>query len=149
MARRIVDQLFELKCKCLSMESGILDMLSLSPADYNVLEKMGKDEVISATDFAVRLDLSLSRGSRIINRMLKNGYLASIPAAEDRRRVMLSLTEKGCQAKKQIADLKTSCNQRIVEKLSKDQLDNLSLSLDDIMETLLIESEKKITGINK
>jgi len=132
----IIEQIFKLKYKCVSTEETFFEKAEISQADYHVIDKLEIDECLTATEFAVRLDVSVSRGSRIITRMLKNGYLNSSPADGDRRKLMLSLSKKGKDTKLKITSMKNECNRKIQTKLSEQQMDTLQKNLEIVMKAL-------------
>ena len=64
------------------------------------------------------MKLSPSRGSRIIDSLVRKGYLLRIVNPEDRRSSFLSLSLKGIKIKKQIEQERTNCEYTIRKNLS-------------------------------
>ncbi len=76
MASRTISELiFDLKGRCSWIEEKIFSETSLSPAEYKGIDVLSPGDRISAAEFADRMSLSRSRCSRVIEKMIKNGYL--------------------------------------------------------------------------
>ncbi len=64
------------------------------------------------------MGLSPSRGSRIIDGLVRKEYLLRTTNPEDRRSFVLSLSSKGIKIKKQIEQERNNCEYRLRKNLS-------------------------------
>jgi DNA-binding MarR family transcriptional regulator len=76
------------------------------------------------------MGLSPSRGSRIIDGLVRKKYLIRMTNSEDRRSFVLSLSSKGTKIKEQIERERNNCEKRIREKLSTEELELIKEGLE-------------------
>ena len=133
-------QLFELilaiKRKCQSRLENIQKDLGLSPAEFNGLIVMNDGQEIPGSSFAERMGLSASRGSRVLNKLVTNGYLKTRCNTRDRRTISISLTAGGKRMRSRILNRITACESRICAKLDKQQIKQVRHAL-EILEAAL------------
>lgn len=103
-ARSLWEILEGLSSLCHEQEESIRLNLKLSPSEYRALRLMRAGEVISCQDFARRLRLSPSRGSRVVDRMVERGFLVRSDCDSDRRCKSLMLTPRGLSLQKKICE---------------------------------------------
>jgi DNA-binding MarR family transcriptional regulator len=63
------------------------------------------------------MGLSASRGSRVIEKMIKKGYPRREENESDRRQALISLTDDGRALKERIDALMRSCEDKILEQI--------------------------------
>jgi DNA-binding MarR family transcriptional regulator len=108
-----------------------MDQLHLSPAQLHFFIVLPCEvKSIYCSDVALILKLSQSRSSRIIDTLVKEGFVERKNETKDRRRVLLRLTPKGRQIKKSIDGYKNKCEQYIKKNLSDEKLQFVIHSLD-------------------
>ena len=108
-----------------------MEHLSLSPAQFQFFVVLTGDvKTIQCTDVASLLKLSQSRSSRIIDTLVKDGFVERNNETKDRRRVQLRLTPKGRQTKKSIDGYKNKCEKYIKNNLSDEKLQFIIRSLE-------------------
>lgn len=76
-------------------EAGIRKKLGLSEAEYKGFFCISEEEKITCQEFAKRMDLSVSRGSRVIDRLCTKKYIERVDCEADRRCKNIWLTKKG------------------------------------------------------
>lgn len=130
----LLDLIYRLKASCIAGESRIMEETGLSLAEYNGIAAIAPRESISGNALSQKMGLSPSRASRVIDKMVKNGYLVRENDASDRRKCFISLAKKGQDIKKKIDRLKTNCEQRIRARLSDQEISTLSTSLGKIID---------------
>jgi DNA-binding MarR family transcriptional regulator len=118
MEKSIVDLIIELKKGCMEDEKQVRTICNISLAEYKGIIKIDTEESITCNALSQKMGLSPSRGSRIIDSLVRKGYLLRITNPEDRRSFFLSLSAKGTKIKKQIEQEKTNCEYRIRKNLS-------------------------------
>lgn len=103
---KLIDILGEIGEGVLAHENKIRAKLGLSEAEYNGILCIEHEEKITCKEFSKRMDLSVSRGSRVIDRLCAKKHIERVDCESDRRCKNIWLTRDG-----------TDVRQRIVEEL--------------------------------
>ncbi|MDZ7272136.1 MAG: MarR family transcriptional regulator [candidate division KSB1 bacterium] len=136
MQERLFQLIMAVSAKCWSTEEKIMDQLALSPAEFNGLLVLKEGERLPAFEFSAKMGLSPSRGSRVIDRLVKRGYVAVETAAEDRRRVEVRLTESGIHMQRRMAELMTECEDRLLKALTPAQQMQVRTALELLVQVM-------------
>ena len=123
MEKKLVDLIIELKKGCMEDEKQIRTLCNISLAEYQGIMKINITERITCNILSKKMGLSPSRGSRIIDGLVRKGYLLRTTNPEDRRSFVLSLSSKGAKIKDDIERERNNCEKRIREKLSTKEFD--------------------------
>jgi DNA-binding MarR family transcriptional regulator len=126
---KLVDILDELKKKCAANEEKIRRSLDLSEAEYNGLLCLNKDEKITCQEFSERMNLSVSRGSRVIDMLFEKGYLDRVDCSEDRRCKNVKLTKNGATISRKIDSHRQYREQKLAADYSEQKLAMLKKEL--------------------
>ncbi|MEA2087252.1 MAG: MarR family transcriptional regulator [Candidatus Caldatribacteriota bacterium] len=118
MEKKLVDLIIELKRNCMIDEEQIRTLCNVSLAEYKAVLEIETTERITCNVLSEKMGLSVSRGSRIIDSLVKKGYLLRTENPEDRRSSILSLSSKGAKIKKQIEQERNNCEYRLRKNLS-------------------------------
>lgn len=105
---------------------------NLSVREFHILEAVGALEQTKAntmTQIAARLNVSVGALTTAVNALVRKGYLRRQGSDEDRRLVLVYLTESGRQADMEHALFHREMVQSVVNYLTKEQLDALIVSL--------------------
>jgi len=119
---KMVDILADLKRECLASEEKIRKMLNLSEAEHNGLLCLNKGEKITCQEFSARMNLSVSRGSRVIDKLFKKRYIDRVDCSEDRRCKHIMLTKNGATIRRKINDHRKDCEQKLVADYSEQKI---------------------------
>ena len=130
MEKNLVDLFIELKKGCLEDEQQIRTLCHISLAEYKAVMEIDTTERITCNVLSKKMGLSPSRGSRIIDGLVRKKYLIRMPNSEDRRSFVLSLSPKGTKIKEQIEQERNNCERRIREKLSTEELELIKEGLE-------------------
>lgn len=131
--KRIVDDLFLLKQRCADRTGDLSAEAGLAPREMTAIESLSSGERVSGSELSRRMGLSPSRGSRIVERLIRKGFLVRETDPHDRRAVLLSLSGRGSEQKWKIDALKDDC-----ERLLRAKIDGAGLSVvSEGMEILL------------
>ena len=136
MENRIIDLIIELKKKCSIKEEDIQQEFNLSQAEYRGVVCIEPGEKVTCSDFSQRMDLSPSRGSRIIEKMIEKGFINYDDVPGDRRAHAVSLTGKGKIVKKKIEFKKDECEEAIRTHYSEQQVSTLKETLALLLKAL-------------
>jgi DNA-binding MarR family transcriptional regulator len=137
MADRIFDIISNLKKKCLEKEDNIQKEHYLSPAEYNGLLSLIPGETYNCNQLSKKLGLSVSRSSRVLEKLVKNGYLKEISSKEDRRVLKIKLTTKGIGTRDKINKRLDECEKDIIGKLKESELHFLENALNKLSDILV------------
>ena len=118
MEEKLIDLIIELKKGYMEDEKQIRTLCNVSLAEYQGIMKINTTERITCNILSEKMGLSISRGSRIIDSLVRKGYLLRTENPEDRRSFVLSLSSKGTEIKKQIEQERNNCEYRIRKNLS-------------------------------
>jgi len=133
---QILDLLNDLRKKCITNDDELMSSLNISLAEFNFFLTIDPNEIRSSEWLAKNLNLSLSRVSRIIDRMVINGLLIRTINPNDKRAIKLELSEKGVYTHKKIISNKVNCEKSIREKLSETEIQELKSNLERILSLL-------------
>ena len=136
MAQNFINLIFRLKSSCLSKEETIREEVDLSPAEFRAILSLKPGAEIPCSVFSRQVGLSVSRGSRVIDKLLKNGYSKSIKNKEDRRVMKIMLDTKGISVHNKIQKVLEECEHTIMKRMSKSELIQLESSLNKLSEIL-------------
>lgn len=103
---------------CEEKEAEIRDQAGLSEAQYAVLSEMPADEAIVTGELCRRVWVSPSRGGRVIDELVRLGFLRRTAGPGDRRVLLLTLSAQGKAVRRRIEQLICRCDDVFRGKLS-------------------------------
>ncbi|MEA3454863.1 MAG: MarR family transcriptional regulator [Candidatus Caldatribacteriota bacterium] len=118
MEEKLIDLIIELKKGYMEDEKQIRTLCKVSLAEYKAILEIKTKEIITCNVLSEKMGLSISRGSRIIDSLVRKRYLLRMENPEDRRSFILSLSSKGVKIKKQIEQERNNCEYRLRKNLS-------------------------------
>ena len=130
MDRRFFELILAVKRKCQGNEEQIQEELGLSQAEFNGLIVLGDEQEISGNEFAGRMALSPSRGSRVLNTLVTDGYVKTHVGPNDRRAILISLTPKGKRTKQRITTHMEACESRVCGSLDPVSVEQIRHALE-------------------
>ena len=130
MEKKLVDLIIELKKGCMEDEKQIRTLCNVSLAEYKAVLEIDTTERITCNVLSEKMGLSVSRGSRIIDNLVRKGYLLRMENPEDRRSFVLSLSSKGAKIKKQIEQERNNCEYRLRKNLSAREVELIKEGLE-------------------
>jgi DNA-binding MarR family transcriptional regulator len=109
--------------------------LDLSLTQLKALSQLkGRADELSMKDIAEGLGLSVAATSRAIDGLCKRGLVDRDEDPLDRRVKRVRLTSRGDRAMEKLAAIRVATLERLVEKLSDDQREDLVSALEPILE---------------
>ncbi len=136
MGERLFELILAVKRKCQGNEERIQDELGLSQAQFNGLIVLDEGAALAGGEFAQRMALSVSRGSRVLAALAAEGYVKAQASPGDRRAVSISLTPRGRRVRQQIFRRMEACERRICGALDEPRVGQLKSAL-QLLETVL------------
>ncbi len=120
--------------RCVGSERMIRQGLSMGHLHaLSVLERHGEMPMSGLADM---LDVSLSNTTGLVDRMEERGFIERHRVPDDRRIVMVRITERGREALAEADLLKEELLRSILLALDPPRLERLAASLDDIRDAL-------------
>ena len=135
---RIIDLVIALKHSCLIKEDSIREEFSLSPAEYRGILSINQGEAVKGIELSEKMGLSVSRGSRVIEKLTKKGYLKRTGNSNDRRCLTIALADKGLKVKNKIDKMLDQCEQEFESRIPKSEIKSFINSLDKL--TAILQS---------
>jgi DNA-binding MarR family transcriptional regulator len=113
----------------------------LSHPDWQVLTSLRLDPTHRSSPGALAADLELSSGAMTsrLDRLEKEGLVKRLPAPDDRRGIVVELTEKGREAWDTAASVQGRKEAFFASALSKDEL----LQLNALLRKLMLAFEQR------
>ena len=110
-----MDQLLELGLCLKAAQRGIeramneaLEPLGVTAAQADAIAVIGQAEPLSLKELGDLLIAEAGHPSRLVDRLVAAGYVERLAAADDRRRIVLSLTRKGRKLAAEVEDTRRS-----------------------------------------
>lgn len=100
----LIDILGEIGKGILARERKTWKKLGLTEAEFRGILCMGEGEKITCQEFSKRMDLSVSRGSRVVDRLCVKNLIQRVDCDSDRRCKNIWLTEKGNEIRRIITE---------------------------------------------
>ena len=136
MAKNFIDLIFQLKSSCQAKEEKIRQDLNLSPAEFRGILAIIPGSEIPCNILAKKMGLSISRGSRVIDKLLNNSYLKGRKNEKDHRITTVTLSQKGVSVQKKIHQILEDCEHTILKSMDRNELkalENSLIKLSDIL----------------
>jgi DNA-binding MarR family transcriptional regulator len=113
----ILDLVIEMKKKCAVIDNQLMDQLHLSQSELLFFSSLDQCTGISSPELAKNMGLSPSRISRVIEKLVVDGYLDRNIDKTDRRAITLCLTDDGKKIRAEIDKHRQECETRILQVL--------------------------------
>jgi DNA-binding MarR family transcriptional regulator len=113
-----------------------MDKLKLDLSEYQAINKIDVEHNISCNEIAKIIGLSVSRSSRVIDKMVKKQILKREASETDKRSKLVSLTEKGIKIKLEIEKNKALCEKKIAASFKENELKTLESDLTKLIDAL-------------
>ena len=107
---------------------GLMETYGITPLQYRAL-KIIKDEHPTMGDLCDLLYLSSSTVTELIDRLESNNLVRRIRSKEDRRVILLEITDEGISLLKNIREKKLEILSKALNLLSEDEKDEIKRSL--------------------
>lgn len=136
MSKPLFELIIQIRKKCLRTEEKIRTELDLTPGEFNGLLSIEPGEKILGAAFSSRMGLSPSRGSRVISRLLENGFIDLEQVPDNRRAVEASLTKSGIAMQKRLFERMGECEGRILSQLDETQAGEVREALTTLVDVM-------------
>ncbi len=121
MENSIISVVSKLSEKCNSLEQSIMQKLNLSTSEYQFLTRIKYCTSLNSNEIASAMGLSLSRVSRIVEKLVQHGYLCRTANKTDRRAITLCITKEGEQVQEEINFKKKQCEIELLQQITDEE----------------------------
>lgn len=133
---KILEAITLLKNGCILNDEKIRKKLNLSPAELNCIISLDKNEILTCNILSKKMGLSVSRGSRVINKLISRGYLQESKEKSDKRCSRINLSKSGIKVKNEIEIQMDLCEKKILKNLTKKDIENTKLYLEKLIKII-------------
>ena len=127
---------YEIKKKCAQVDQRLMDELNISQSELLFFSALNNCQVISSPELARNMGLSPSRVSRVVEKLVVDGYLDRNIDNTDRRAITLCLTGKGKIVREKIDQVKTECETRLLEVIPSEEVEQFRSIISRIIVTM-------------
>ncbi len=132
----IMGMVYEMKKKCNHVDQRLMDEFNLSQSEYLFFSSLDNCPVISSSELSKHMGLSASRVSRVVDKLVVNGYLDRNIDSSDRRAITLCLTSKGLEIKSRIAQERLKCEEQLLQVIPSHEVEKLREIIGKIIEAI-------------
>ena len=120
--------------KCIGSERLVRQGISMT--QLHVIHLLDHHGEMPMSRLAEMLDVSLSNGTGLIDRVEERGFVERIRVPSDRRMVMVRLTPAGRQMLDEIETIREQILRRVLDKLDTRQLTGVATAMADLREAV-------------
>jgi DNA-binding MarR family transcriptional regulator len=132
----IMGMVYEMKKKCTHVDQRLMEEFNLSQSEYLFFSSLDNCQVISSNELSKSMGLSASRVSRVVDKLVVNGYLDRNTDSSDRRAITLCLTSKGREIKSRIDQERLKCEEQLLRVIPSDEVEKLREIIGKIIEAI-------------
>lgn len=122
----LINEIWELEEKAIITE----EFSDLSNNDMHIIEAIGTEDGDNMSSVAKKRNITVGSLTTAVNQLVKKGYVERNRGEEDRRIVMIRLTEKGRKAYRHHEEYHQQMTEAVLEKLDEEELPVLFKTLD-------------------
>jgi len=119
----ILGLVYEMKKKCAAIDYQLMEHLHLSQSELLFFSSLDQCTGISSPELAKNMGLSPSRISRVIEKLVVDGYLDRNIDKTDRRAITLCLTEDGKKIRAEIDKSRQECEAKLLNVLPESDVE--------------------------
>lgn len=133
---KLIEIIYSLSDKSIVHRKKHLEKMFLSKAEFKGLICLDRHREMTCKEFSERMGLSISRGSRVIDKLYRKNYIRRTGSHSDRRCKMVQLSKKGKIARNHIDEEKDKCEKKLTLGIPQNRLKELKRQLLDLIEKL-------------
>lgn len=132
----ILSLVYEMKQKCAQVDQRLMDDLNISQSELLFFSALDNCQGLSSPELAKNMGLSLSRISRVVDKLVVNGYLDRNADTTDRRAITLCLTPKGKVVRSKIDEVRNECEARLLETIPSEEIEKFREIISKIVKSM-------------
>lgn len=131
-AEMLANLTFNLLARCQEKESRLAEKHNLLEAEFKCLRLMSSEENPNNKEIAEKMNLSPSRITRIMDGLIKKGYMVREIDNADRRNMILSLSKKGKNLTTRLNNAFIEIHQEILNEIDEKQHESLIIAMGNL-----------------
>ncbi len=135
MSTNMMSLIGKLTKKCNAIDKEIMESFNLTQSEYQFLTNIPDCSELNSAQIAIKMGLSLSRISRIIEKLVQKDYLIRNLNKNDRRAIKLCLSEQGIGIRNEILQRKKECETEMFKGISKEERMEFELIVNKIVKS--------------
>jgi len=135
-ASGILSLVYEMKKKCAQVDQRLMDDLNISQSELLFFSSLDNCLGLSSPELARNMGLSASRVSRVVDKLVVNGYLDRNADTTDRRAITLCLTPKGKIIRGKIDKVRNDCEARLLESIPSEEMERFRDQISQIVKNM-------------
>ncbi len=135
-AEQIAELTFNLLQNCQEKEHRLADQLNLTVSEFRTLRYFRKDTSLNIKELAMRIRLSGSRLTRILDGLEKKNLLTRSIDIHDRRSIIVSLTSSGVAIVSTLEKKFIEIHEEILKGIPLSQQDSIIKRLRQLLQSL-------------
>lgn len=135
-AEQIAELTFNLLINCQEKESRLADQLNLTVSEFRTLRYFRKEHNLSIKELTVRVRLSGSRLTRILDGLEKKNILSRSIDKLDRRSIIVTLSSSGVEIVRTLESKFVEIHKEILKEIPASQHDSITGGLKQLLQSL-------------
>ena len=131
-AEMLANLTFNLLARCQEKESRLAEKHNLLEAEFKCLRLMSSEENPNNKEIAEKMNLSPSRITRIMDGLVKKGYMVREIDNTDRRNMILSLSKKGKNLTTRLNNAFIEIHKEILNEIDEKQHKSLIIAMGNL-----------------
>ena len=123
---------FNLLARCQEKESRLAKQHNLFEAEFKCLRLMSSEENPNNKEIAEKMNLSPSRITRIMDGLIKKGYMFREINPADRRNMVLSLSKRGKNLTTRLNNAFIDVHEDILREIDDSQHESLIIAMENL-----------------
>ncbi len=132
VADQILDEVTPIVARAKASWAAACHQLGLSMTHFQVLALLDRSGPLSMSRLAEQLGTSLPNATGIVSRMEERGVVSRTHDEQDRRLVLVQLSDAGRAFSRELGDLRRSHLTTLIEALSPEQQEHLLRAVRDV-----------------
>jgi DNA-binding MarR family transcriptional regulator len=132
----LADLTFKLLANCQEKEFRLAEQYGLTQAEFRCLRLFGAHETQNNKRIAEKMNLSPSRLTRIIDGLVRKGYMIKEINATDRRNMKVSLSKQGIYIVQQLDNAYINIHKEILQDIDEKQHRSLLSAMTHLLSAL-------------
>ena len=142
MSVLIADLTFRLLSYCQKKEALFAKRFDISVASFRCMRHLHEHQEATVKQLAENMDLSSSRLTRIIDELVKSGFVLRTEHRSDRRIFIISLTQKGKELAEDLYNNFNRLHEEIFSSITVSKQKTIVNSIEQILDSLELWFEK-------
>ena len=133
----LIAKIHHLSGRILAKKIKEYELEEINPAQGRILFALWQKDGISIQELAKKTSLEKSTLTSMLDRLEDTGHLVRVPSKEDRRKIIVRLTEKDKNLQNAYMQLSKKMTELFYKGLTKKEIDNFEVYLRQILNNLI------------